>query len=241
MAFLDFFSQLLSDLIAWDKELLLSLNGCHNTFFDSFMYWVSDRWVWIPMYAAMLYWIVKSKKREVVLIVVGIVLTVVLADQFSATVCKPLFARFRPSHDPEIGHLVHVVLDNRGSMYGFVSSHAANTLGLAVFTALLFKNKWFTLLISLWAAINCYSRIYLGMHFPLDLLCGGLAGGLIGAFSYWVYKLLLRRLPQFAYVPYVSNSRTNVTYATRDMAPFVCIYLTTFFFIALFSSKGFIA
>jgi len=235
-AILQFLTALLETIIEADKSLLLSINSCHSPFFDTFMFWVSDKWIWVPIYVAMFYAIVKDKRVETIFIAVGIVLTVVLCDQFSSGLCKPLFERFRPCQDPSIGSMVHIVCGFKCDLYGFISSHAANTVGIAVFTTMLFKNRWFFAFIWLWALLNCYSRMYLGVHYPGDILCGAVAGALLGWLSFAIYKWLLKLMPQFKYNPHRTNSRSNIDFPMRDFVPFIWTFITTLFIICIFSA-----
>lgn len=185
---------MLDTIIEWDKALLLAINGCHNAFFDNLMFLISDKWIWVPFYAAMLYLLLRSKRLDALYAIVAVALTVLLADQFASGFCKPFFERLRPTHDPSMVPYVHVVHGHLSSMYGFCSSHASNTCGIAVLTALFFRNKWYTGMVVSWAALNCYSRMYMGVHYPGDILCGALAGMLFG---YLCYRLFLL-CPPFA-------------------------------------------
>lgn len=137
----------IQQLIEADKELLLTLNGSSSLFWDGFMWTVSGTKIWIPVGAMLLYIIFKNTKfTQGLLILVMLVLTVTLADQFSSGLCKPLFMRFRPAQDPEIMYMVNVVNGYRGGAYGFISSHAANTFAVATFVALLIRNCWMTVI-----------------------------------------------------------------------------------------------
>lgn len=239
-AFLEFIYNILNSLEQTDKSWLLSLNSLHSSFFDTFMFWISDKWIWVPMYIAMFYAIVKDKQRETIFIAIGVALTVLLCDQFSSSLCKPLFERFRPCQDPAIGSMVHTVCGFKCDLYGFISSHAANTVGIAVFTTMLFKNKLFDIIIWLWALLNCYSRIYLGVHYPGDIICGAIAGALFGWLCFVIYsKFLLTRMPQFKYNRHRTNSRSNIDFPTADLMPFVWTFCVTIFIIAIFSANNF--
>lgn len=233
-----YFYELVRQIEQFDKTCFLQANALHNDFFDGFMFWITDKFVWIPLYISILYVIIKNKKRETLLIAIGIILTIVFADQFASGLCKPLFQRLRPSHDPSIELIVHTVRADKGDLYGFISSHAANTFGLAMFTALLFKNIWYSCMIFMWAILNSYSRIYLGMHFPLDILFGALSGVLIAWIFYTLYLFLKKKLPQYCYNIHRTNIRTNVDYPRKDLRVVDITMLTTLFFIILFASKN---
>lgn len=124
-------------------------------------------------------------------------LCVLIADQVASGFCKPFFERLRPTHDPELKDILHIVNDYRSSLYGFCSSHASNTFGIATLTCLLFRNKCYSALIFSWAALNCYSRMYLGVHFPLDIVCGALVGVAAGYISYCLYKYTVCKFHYF--------------------------------------------
>lgn len=178
---------LFNSLIELDKELFLILNSKHSTFANGVMWFLSSKEIWVPLYAAIIYYFYKGKDwKQGVFVHLMTIMLIVLCDQVSASVCKPLFERLRPSWDPYLCDIVHIVKGNRGGIYGFVSSHATNVFGLATFTSLLFKKRAFTIFIFLWAIVISYSRIYLGVHFPGDVLFGSILGILLGLL---VYKL----------------------------------------------------
>ena len=176
----------------WDVELLLFLNGLNNSFFDWLMYWISVKWVWIPLYAFLLYLIIKEYKWKSLVILLLVAILITLSDQLSVHLFKNTIHRLRPCHNPAIMDLVHLVKDHCGGMYGFVSSHAANSFALAVFLiGLLGKRfKYFTVLILLWAVLISYSRIYLGVHYPGDVIVGGIFGAILG----FILLLILNKI-----------------------------------------------
>ncbi|MBO4370388.1 MAG: phosphatase PAP2 family protein [Paludibacteraceae bacterium] len=180
----DVWNRLVDWLDGVDKALFLALNSHYSDLSDNFMLLVTDKWVWIPFYLLLIYLIVKSARKESFWYIMLILLTIVLADQFASGLCKPLFERFRPVHAPELEGMVHSVIGKNADLYGFISSHAANCFGLAMFTALYFRRWQFSLLVFGWAALNAYSRISLGMHYPGDLLAGALAGMLFAWLCY---------------------------------------------------------
>lgn len=178
---------MLDTLIEWDKALLLAINGWNSPFFDEVMFWISDRLVWIPFYVSLIYVLIRSKRFDAIYGLLAVALTVLLADQFASGFCKPFFERLRPTHDPTMQPFVHLVHGHISSVYGFCSSHASNTCGIAVLTSLIFRNKRYTYLVGSWALLNCYSRMYMGVHYPGDILCGALAGMFIGYLCYRLY------------------------------------------------------
>ena len=189
--------EIFNSLIEWDRELLVSINSLYNSFFDNLMWWISDRFVWIPLYLSIIFSLFKIKGRDAMIAALAVGLCVLIADQVASGFCKPFFERLRPTHDPELKDIVHVVNDYRSALYGFCSSHASNTFGIATLTFLLFRNRWYAMLIFSWAALNCYSRMYLGVHFPLDIICGALVGVAAGYISYYLYKLVVNKFTYF--------------------------------------------
>lgn len=182
-------SPILDKLISLDKDLFLFLNGMHAPWLDPIMVLVSETLFWLPLHAFLLYLIVKEHKVMSLLILVGIALTILLSDQITSSLMKPFFTRLRPSYEPSFEGLVHLVNGYKGGKYGFASSHAANTFGTATFLCLLFrKSKPWIPFVFLWAALVSYSRIYLGVHYPGDIVVGGGMGMLFGWISFALYS-----------------------------------------------------
>ncbi len=169
-----------------DQSLFFFFNGIHNPYWDVIMTLFTQTITWGIFYLTLLYFIIRKYQMKAVVIFIMLALVILIADQFSVFI-KETVQRLRPTHDPDIRHLVHNVY-RKGGLYGYFSSHATNTFAVAMFTAKLFKNSRYQVFIFFWAAFVSYTRIYLGVHYPFDVLTGVLVGILIGHF---IYKLLL--------------------------------------------------
>ncbi len=179
---------MLDRLINMDINLFLWLNSHHSPFWDHIMWFVSGKIEWIPLYLVLLIFVIQRFKWQSISIVIAVIIAITLADQLAVKVFKEVFERLRPSHNPEIEHLVHLVNNYHGGKYGFVSNHAANSFALAVFTSLLIRKKWFIAAMLFWALLVSYSRIYLGVHYPGDIIGGAILGSLIGWLIYYIFK-----------------------------------------------------
>jgi undecaprenyl-diphosphatase len=216
----------LNSLISWDKELLLSLNGYHLPWLDRFMWLSSQTVMWIPVLIVFLYVLIKNKQSQSLLILLTFGLMIVFTDQLSSSVIKPLVARLRPTHDPELCNLVHVVNGYRGGHYGFLSSHAANVFAFASLSMLFFRNWSYSLFILLWAAVVSYSRIYLGVHFPLDIFCGALLGFLSAVGFYLLYNRLTQKKNNRNRSCRINGHNTSGGYATKDLYLLLIVLIT---------------
>lgn len=177
-------------IINIDSQLLIFLNSFHTPLLDSFMMMATGRFVWVPMYASILYILFRSfPRREAILYSVAIVAAIVFADQICATFLRPYFERLRPSN-PEnpISQWIQVVDDYRGGRYGFPSCHGSNSFALATILALIIRSARFSRFIFFWAILNAYTRLYLGVHYPGDILVGALIGSCGAALIYFVMK-----------------------------------------------------
>jgi undecaprenyl-diphosphatase len=165
----------------------------HSPFFDTFMSTYSGKWIWIPLYAAILYVTLRTYQWKITLCcVLAVALTIVITDQVCATFIRPYVARLRPAHlENEISDMVHIVNGYRGGQYGFPSCHAANTFGLAFFLWFIFRQRWLTLFMMGWALLTCYSRSYMGVHYPGDLLTGSLIGLLAAFLTYNLFRWVI--------------------------------------------------
>lgn len=191
---LDFIKQL-------DTELFLFLNQIYHPIADVFMLWATGDKAWLPFYALIIGILFWKYRLKALVVLVFIALTITAADQFASGFMKPTCKRLRPCHEPTLTEKVHLVTPNCGGKYGFISSHAANTFALALFLSLLAKKEffgvanqnkknYFSLVAALffWAFVVSYSRIYVGVHYPLDVFFGALAGCFFAYFFVQIAK-----------------------------------------------------
>ena len=176
-----------------DQELLIFLNGLHSPFLDVLMWWMTAIWFWLPILALVLWFMWKHYKKKMILIFAFFALSILISDQ-SSVLIKNNVKRLRPTHNTEIGHQLHLhVYKNgdvyKGGQYGFVSSHAANSFCIALLFIYFFKpiNRRLRWLFIVFPLIFSYTRIYLGVHYPTDILCGALLGICCGFVTLWVY------------------------------------------------------
>lgn len=182
-------------LINIDSDLLLWLNAAHNAFFDTFMTLFTGRFIWVPMYLALAYVLFRNMTpKQATMCLVAVTLVIVIADQMSSSLIRHAVGRLRPANlENPISNMVHIVDGYRGGRYGFPSSHAANSFGLAFFLLYLLRRSPIPTFLMVWAILNCYSRIYLGVHYPGDILCGMLVGLVAATFVWFVYKKLTKQ------------------------------------------------
>lgn len=173
-------------LLHIDRQVLLFLNSHNSPFWDKVMFAISGKVIWAPLYIAILIYLVYKYKKKFWIILLFIIAAVAMADQFSVQLFKNVFHRLRPCHEPSLEGIVRLVNGECGGLYGFVSSHASNSFNVALLSLMFIRKRWYTISILLWASAICYSRVYLGVHYPADVICGAMLGSLIG---WGVYKL----------------------------------------------------
>lgn len=176
----------MEQLIQIDQTWLVAINNWNAPWADSLMWIISDKLTWLPLYAVLvglLFWRFGWKRALVLLAGFGVAIG--LSDYISSGIIKHLVCRPRPTHEPALEGLLHIVNDYRGGAYGFVSSHAANTMSCGLLFSLIWRNWKATLPLMLWVAMNCYSRMYLGVHYPGDIIGGLLVGAALAWMVYW--------------------------------------------------------
>jgi undecaprenyl-diphosphatase len=220
----------LSTLEQIDRELLLALNGSHSLFADTLMMTFTSAWTWVPLYVSLFYVVIKNNEnmQQILLILCSVVLCIFLSDGISSGVIKPLTERFRPTQDPIIKYQIDVVNGYRGGMYGFFSSHAANTFSICIFLCLVIRNRILTLALLSWSLLNCWTRIYLGVHYPGDILCGLIWGGIVGLFIYYIYLFLYKKISTD--MNFISSQYTSTGYALSDIDIIVSVLMLTYMY-----------
>ena len=194
-------------LIHIDQQWLLAINGWHSEWADMLMWYISKSTTWLPLYALLVGLIVYrfgilspslcsegrrgSSLLRVLIILAGFAVAVGVSDFVSSGIIKPWVCRLRPTHEPALAGMLHLVNGYTGGLYGFVSSHAANTMACALLFALLYRNKYATVGLMLWVALNCYSRMYLGVHYPADIIGGLAIGALMATLTYGMVRRLV--------------------------------------------------
>ena len=228
----------MEEIIQFDKHLLLMLNGSDSTYIDGLALTLTKAATWIPLYLSLLWIMIKSRSAALsgspltsntrvpdglgvgahsslkswLLFFACIGLLVLLAGTVDDEIVKPLVARWRPTHDPQIGSLVDVVNDYRGGRFGFFSAHASNTISVAVFFSLLIRSRRLTIALLIYSLTNCWTRMYLGVHFPGDITVGLIWGTIVGFFVYYLYRSLTQRYPNLQFTTrhrILDNSREN--------------------------------
>ena len=214
-----------------DRELLLGINGSDSLYLDRLVRTLTNGLTWIPLYLSLFYMVMKNNDnfRRLLLVLGGAGLCVLLAGTVDDVIVKPLVARWRPTHDPQIGILVDIVDGYRGGKYGFFSAHASNTMSIATFFCWLARSRRLSITLVIWSLVNCWTRMYLGVHFPGDILVGLIWGITVGTGVYFLY----RRLTRDMYMPRNLNPAqyTTTCYRRLDCNWPVAVFIYTLLFV----------
>lgn len=215
----------------WDQQFFLFLNGFHNTYFDYVMTVFTNEAFWVPLYLITVIIIGKKYGKKSVIIFISVGVLILCSDQF-AGIFKHSIQRLRPSHDPQLSYLTHI-FHYKGGLYSFYSAHSSNAFAYATFTILLFRNKFYTIFIIPWALLVPYTRIYLGLHYPGDILCGAIAGICI---ALGVYKLMILSEKKFYPANKFLNSPLNNQEVSIIAASGILLVLVTLMIVNIFVS-----
>ncbi len=216
-----------------DTALTLFFNGSQSLYLDGIAWTATQTSTWLPLALVLLYVVIQANDlRGIFYFVLGVAVSILLADQVASSVFKPLVARWRPSHNPEIMYLVDVVRGYRGGSYGFFSSHAANTMAVATFVSLVMRSKWLAAWLGSWVLINCWSRVYLGVHYVGDLFTGLVWGTLVGYGIYRFHHYLCKKYQTTNSSDNASPFVSPYTYSSQQQHLLCAALLITYFYIA---------
>ncbi|MCM1169882.1 MAG: phosphatase PAP2 family protein [Bacteroides sp.] len=196
-----------SDIVQFDQRISLAVNQWHAPWADAFMHTVSGTLTWVPLYLVLIGLMIYGYKRPAWILILGVILLVGAADWTSVHFFKNTVMRFRPSHEPLLEGLVRLPY-GKGGQYGFISSHASNCFAIAAYVTFALHRRFRIFrygILYVWAALVCYSRVYLARHYVGDVLCGALWG----IFLAWVMWRVTRSVfakaypstPRFLYSP----------------------------------------
>lgn len=216
-----------------DKQLLLAVNGSDSPFLDRLVCFLTEGETWIPLYLGLLYMVLKNNNSIAKLLSVlgAVAVCYLITGCFDDTIVKTLVARWRPTHDPDIGMMVQIVDGYRGGHYGFFSAHACNTISVAIFFYWLTRNRTLTTTLVFWSLLNCWTRLYLGVHYPSDILVGLIWGFCAATGVYYIYSRLMQRL--YLDKQPISIHYTQSGYEHKDFIVPVIIFCLTLLFAVL--------
>lgn len=196
----------MNEIMQIDRYITVAVNSCHSPYSDNFFWTFTQTVTWIPLLLLFIIAVWRNYGASTTLFILILTgLSILLSDQISSSLIKPSVHRLRPTHDPEINALIHTVNGYKGGLYGFVSSHAANAFAFVTVTALHFKDKWYAITFYVWAALTAYSRIYLGVHYFGDVICGAAIGISVATLLYFSGR--------------ISSGYTTVKFIPRQISP----------------------
>lgn len=216
-----------------DFQVLQWFNGSNNVILDQLAVVLTSGVTWIPLYVVLFIVVMRNNETmlQIALVVGSAFLCILFADGFADGIIKPLAERWRPSNDPLVKYSVQVVDNLRMKDYSFCSAHAANTMSLAVFFSLLIRSRMITITMVIWSLVNCWTRLYLGVHYPLDVLTGIVLGGVVGFLVYLFYHRMYRRIsPE---IKYISNQYTSTGYDHDDIDMIMTVVMVILVYVVI--------
>lgn len=216
-----------------DFQVLQWFNGSNNVILDQLAVVLTSGVTWIPLYVVLFIVVMRNNETmsQIALVVGSAFLCILFADGFADGIIKPLAERWRPSNDPLVKYSVQVVDNLRMKDYSFCSAHAANTMSLAVFFSLLIRSRMISITMVTWSLVNCWTRLYLGVHYPLDVLTGIVLGGVVGFLVYLFYHRMYRRIsPE---IKYISNQYTSTGYDHDDIDMIMTVVMVVLVYVVI--------
>ncbi len=220
-------------LIEADRYLLAFFNGSDSLLLDNLAVILTSGLTWIPLYLSLLYVVIKNNEtmRQIMLVIGCALLCIVLSDGVADFIVKPLVGRLRPTYDPLIKYSIDIVNGIRGNQFSFFSSHASNTFCIAMFFSLLIRNRTFVVTMVLWSLVNCWTRLYLGLHYPSDIIVGLLWGAIVGIAVYFLYYKVYVRISSG--VNYISSKYTSTGYSHEDINIVMLVLVLTLIYVVI--------
>lgn len=216
-----------------DLQILHFFNGSSNLMLDQMVQILTSGFTWIPLYIVLFVIVIRNNETmgQIALIVGSAFLCVLLADGVTDGIIKPLAGRIRPVNDPLVKYSLHIVSHGLLKDFSFCSAHAANTMALAVFFSLLVRSKMITLTMIVWSLVNCWTRLYLGVHYPSDIVCGLVLGLVVGLLVFLLYHKLYSRISPK--IKYISNQYTSTGYDHDDIDIFMTVIMLILLYVII--------